>query len=58
MTRETLIEDAQRMEDACCRLAQPTDIWQDRIIYWMCVAVYHLLQIELRRLSNGNERDR
>lgn len=49
MTREELIADAQHMEDACCRLAQPTDIWQDRIIYWICVAVLHLLQREIRR---------
>ena len=44
-----LKDDAQRMEEVCCRLAQPTDIWQDRIIYWMAVAIFHLLQAEIRR---------
>jgi len=49
MTCETLIADAQRMEDACSRLANRQDIWQDRIVYWICVAVLHLLQNEIRR---------
>ena len=56
--KNALIRDAENMEDAMSRTVNRCDIWQDRIIYWICVAVYHLLQIELRRLSNGNERDR
>ena len=49
MTREELIADAQHMEDACCRLAKPTDIWQDRIIYWICVAILHLIELVLKK---------
>ena len=41
---DSLREDAQRMEDVCCRLAQPTDIWQDRIVYWMAVAILHIIE--------------
>ncbi len=43
MTRDVLLEDAQHMEDVCCALVNRQDIWQDRIIYWICVAVLHLL---------------
>ena len=41
---ETLEEDAQRMEDAAIRTARRTDIWQDRLIYWMCVAILHVIE--------------
>ena len=43
MTRDVLLEDAQHMEEACERTVNRCDIWQDRIIYWICVAVLHLL---------------
>ena len=54
MTRDTLIQDAQRMEDACSRTANRCDIWQDRIIYWIAVAVLHLLQAEIKRIEEKN----
>ena len=43
MTRDVLLEDAQRMEEVCERTVNRCDIWQDRIIYWIAVAVLHLL---------------
>lgn len=50
--RDELVNDAERMEDVCCRLAGREDIWQDRIIYWIAVAVLHLLKDAIRR-KNG-----
>ncbi len=51
MTRDVLCEDAQRMEEACERTVNRCDIWQDRIIYWIAVAVLHLLQTEIKRIE-------
>lgn len=51
--RDALIRDAQNMEEAMSRTVNRCDIWQDRIIYWIAVAVFHLLTIELRRLKEG-----
>lgn len=53
MARDELIKDARRMEEACERLATRKDIWQDRIVYWLCVAVLHLLTAEIRRIDRG-----
>lgn len=49
MSRDELVQDADRMEEICCRLASRQDIWQDRLIYWLAVAVLHLLQAALRK---------
>lgn len=45
--RKELIKDAENMEEAMSRTAQRCDIWQDLIIYWIAVAVYHILQAML-----------
>ena len=44
-----LKEDAQRMEDICIRLGRREDIWQDRVIYWMGVALAHIITWILRQ---------
>ena len=44
-----LLRDAENMEEAMSRLANRQDIWQDRIVYWICVAVYHLLKIAMKK---------
>ena len=41
---DALKDDAQRMEDVCIKLGNRTDIWQDRIIYWMAVAILHIIE--------------
>lgn len=46
---DELIRDAAEIEDAMCRTADRCDIWQDRIIYALCKAVWHLLLAEIRR---------
>ena len=37
-------EDAERMEQIAERLSRRSDIWQDRFLYWMAVAILHVLQ--------------
>jgi hypothetical protein len=47
--RDDLIRDLDNMETAMCRTADRTDIWQDRLIYAMCLAIYHILQWIVRK---------
>lgn len=46
--RDELIHDAEMMEDAMSRVAKRSDIWQDRIVYALCKAVYDILQVMIR----------
>lgn len=47
--RDALIKDLAHMEEACERTANRTEIWQDRIIYWMAVALVHIITWILRK---------
>ena len=50
MTRkEAMTEDLKRMEAVCERTATRCDIWQDRLIYWMAVALVHLLEAQIKK---------
>lgn len=49
--RDTLISDLEEIEEGMLRTANRTDIWQDRLVYALCKAVYHLLQCEIRRMD-------
>lgn len=44
MTRRTLIDDAQRMEDAAIDLETEHKYSIRKILYWVCVAVLHLIE--------------
>lgn len=48
--REQMIECMEAMEGGMCQTAQNSDIWQNRLIYWLCKAVYLLLE---RVVRNG-----
>ena len=37
-------EDKERMDEIGWRLKDRQDIWQDRYIYWMAVAIGHILE--------------
>lgn len=50
-----LMQDMEAMEEAMSRTADRADIWQDRIIYAIARAVWHLLKREIRRERNGKE---
>ena len=49
MSRDELVKDADRMENICIMLGDRQDIWQDRLVYWIAVAVLHLLQDTVKR---------
>ena len=36
--------DKERMDEIAGRLSQRQDIWQDRYIYWVAVAIGHILE--------------
>lgn len=37
-------KDKQRMDEIANKLSTRQDIWQDRYIYWMAVAIGHILE--------------
>ena len=47
--RDELIRDMEAMEQGMERTADRCDIWQDRLIYAICKAVYDLLKRAIRR---------
>ena len=50
--RDELIRDMETMEQGMIRTADRCDIWQDRLIYAMCKAVYDLLKWAVRKEKN------
>lgn len=46
--RDELIHDMDAMEDGMIRTGRRADIWQDRLIYAICKAVYHIIAYLLR----------
>ena len=47
--KKELLKDLENMEEVLSRTAGRTDIWQNRIIYAIAKAVYHLLLVEIRK---------
>ena len=47
--RDKMIECMAAVEDGMCQTAQHSDIWQNRLIYWLCKAVYLLLQEAVKK---------
>lgn len=48
MNKRALTEDLMNMEKIMERTANRTDIWQDRFIYAIALAIWHLLQDKRR----------
>ena len=44
MNRKQIIKDMENMEEVLGRTADRCDIWQDRVIYTMAMAIWHILQ--------------
>lgn len=44
MRKDVLRQDIENMEEVMCRTANHSDIWQDRLIYSMAKAIWHILQ--------------
>lgn len=55
MKRKVLISDAENMEKIMNRTVDRCDIWQDRFIYWISVAIYHILLHLLKERSKDED---
>ena len=42
--RQQMIECMEAMESGMCRLSECDDVWQNKLIWWICKAVYLLLE--------------
>ena len=42
-------KDKEHMDKIAERLSERQDIWQDRFIYWMAVAIGHILEWIINR---------
>ena len=51
MKRSTLIEDFENMENIAIKLGYRHDIWQDRFIYMMAVAIKHILEYIIKEID-------
>ena len=47
--RDQLLRDLDTMEDAMTRLGGRCDIWQDRMLWHICRAIYDLLRWVIRK---------
>lgn len=54
--RDELIRDMNAMEDGMIRTGQRTDIWQDRLVWALCKAVYDIL-LWISRGGKGGDHD-
>lgn len=41
--KQAFIADLEAMEEGMSRTAERSDIWQDRVVYALCRAVWHIL---------------
>ena len=52
-------EDKERMDEIAGRLSERQDIWQDRYIYWIAVAIGHILEWVVKHehsnVANGSD---
>ena len=49
--------DKERMDIITERLVHRQDIWQDRYIYWIAVAIGHILEWIVKHGTNGVDAD-
>ena len=60
VNKENLIEDREMMFDGMIKMGENSDIWQNKLIYWICKSNYDILEYMLRKEkeneSQGNRR--
>ena len=54
--RDQMMECMSVIEDGMSRTAQHRDIWQNELIYWLCKAVYLLLDRAVKDRKDEQER--
>ena len=47
-------KDKERMDEIAERLSERQDIWQDRYIYWITVAIGHILEWVVKQMKPGD----
>lgn len=53
--RESLIQDMQNMETGMERTANGQgEIWQNNLIYAVCLAVFHIIEYIIRKEDRAN----
>lgn len=58
MKRNILVEDANNMEDISIALGDRQNIWQDRYIYEISIAIKHILDYIVKQIDNNNRNTR
>ena len=53
--KQIFMGDLENMENAAGITAPRCDIWQDRIIYTICVALIHVLRFILKNSNSFNK---
>ena len=54
--REQMLECLNKMEDGMIRVGMTRDIWQNDLIWWLCKAVYLILEWIVReRWKNATD---
>jgi hypothetical protein len=51
------IRDKERMDQIADKLATRQDIWQDRYIYWIAVAIGHILEWMVKHEKRTDQAD-
>lgn len=49
VNKDNLIEDREMMFDGMIRMGENSDIWQNKLIYWICKSNYDILEYMLRK---------
>lgn len=49
VNKDNLIEDREMMFDGMIRMGEDSDIWQNKLIYWICKSNYDILEYMLRK---------
>lgn len=49
MIMSKYVEDKEHMDEIAMKLSKRQDIWQDRYIYWIAVAIGHILEYITRK---------
>lgn len=49
--RDQMIECMAAMEEGMIQISRSRDIWQNQLIYWICKAVYLLLERAIKEIK-------
>lgn len=53
--REQMLECLNKMEDGMIHVGRTRDIWQNDLVWWLCKAVYLILEWIVRERWKNND---